>query len=356
MSETRKTKKAGALLNAEEVYLFSMQISMMLKAGILPADGVALLEAEAATDRERGLLAEMKSILELGTPFHAAMQATGCFPEHAVRMVRIGEDTGRLEQVLTALARYYQQEHELRENMRQAVVYPAWLAVVIGIVTFVLVTRVLPVFQQVLEQMGSGLSQWALNLMRLGAFSKVGAIVFTTLLVILAGYLFFSSRTEEGHERLRRFADHIFFRGALGVSVARERFASAVSLSLASGLNLNDALDRARLLVDEPNMMSKIDKCKSLVEEGVTFSSAVEQSGIFTGLEVGLISAGFRAGSSDEVMREISRRCHDQTEDIMSRLMSKIEPMLVIILVFVVGMLLLSVMIPLIAMMKSVGS
>ena len=143
-------KSKSGYLNAEELYLFSTQISLMIKAGILPVAGVALLEEEASSTRERVLLNTMRAVLEEGAPFYAAMEATGSFPEHALRMVQIGEDTGRLEQVLVALAQHYQQEHELRENIRQAVIYPAWLAVIIAVVTFVLVTRVLPVFQQVL--------------------------------------------------------------------------------------------------------------------------------------------------------------------------------------------------------------
>jgi type IV pilus assembly protein PilC len=356
MSTEITAKKPIIQLNAEEVYLFSLQISLMLKAGILPADGVALLEAEAASDRERKLLTEMKDILEQGEPFYAAMEATGGFPDHALKMVQIGEDTGRLEQVLAALTQHYQQEHELRENMRQAVVYPAWLAVIIGIVTFVLVTKVLPVFQQVLEQLGSGLSPWAASIMRLGVFSKEGAIVFALALAALTMYLFFSSRSPAGQERLRHQADVLLFRGALGTSVSRERFSSAISLSLASGLNLGDALDRAATLVDEEKMRGKIGQCKEFLEQGLTFASSVEKAAIFTGLEVGLISAGFKAGASESVMQELSRRCHNQTEEIMSRIMSRIEPILVIFLVVVVGMLLLSVMLPLLAMMNAIGS
>ena len=356
MTTEQMQKVPGGQLNAEEVYLFSLQVSLMLKAGILPADGVTLLEAEASTGREKQLLGAMKNVLEQGAPFYAAMEATGSFPEHALRMVQIGEDTGRLEQVLSALAQHYQQEHELREGIRQAVVYPAWLAVIIGIVTFVLVTRVLPVFQDVLEQLGSGISPWASSLMDLGIFSQQGAIVFAVVLAVIALYLFFNSRSPAGQERIRRLADILLFRGALGLSVSREQFSSAVSLSLASGLNLNDALDKAAVLVDDAKMAAKIEQCKTLLEQGSTFASSIEQAGIFSGLEIGLISAGFKAGAGDAVMTELSRRCHTQTQDIMSRIMSPIEPILVVFLVIVVGMLLLSVMLPLLAMMNAIGS
>ena len=356
MSEELRVTKQSAQLTAEEVSLFSLQISMMLKAGILPVDGVGLLEAEGVSDREKKLLSTMREVLEQGMPFYEAMEATTSFPEHAVRMVRIGEETGRLEQVLTSLAQHYQQEHELRENMRQAVMYPAWLSVVIAVVTFVLITEVLPVFQQVLEQMGSGLSPWAASLTQMGIFSEWGSIVFTIVLLALAAFLYINTRSTAGQERLRRFVDILFFRGLLSLSVAREQFASAISMSLASGLNLNEAMDRAMMLVDDSKMKVKIEQCKQLLEEGETFSHAVERSAIFSGLEIGLISAGFRAGASESVMQELSKRCHGQTEDIMSKIMARIEPILIVVLVLVVGMLLLSVMLPLVAMMNSIGS
>lgn len=350
------TKTEANMLTAEELSLFFLQVSLMLKSGILSVDGIALLEAEAASQREKSLLQAMRIVLERGEPLYAAMTAVGSFPDHARRMVQIGEETGRLEQVLTALTQYYQQEHELRQNMRQAVLYPAWLAVIIAVVTFVLVAKVLPAFQQVLEQLGSGLSPWAASLMRLGIFSKWGVIIFAALLLMAAFYLFINSRRPAGQEKLRRLADALFFRGALGLSAAREKFSSALALSLASGLNLNEALDKAHVLADDAAMRQNIEQCLGFLEQGLTFAAAVENAGIFKGLEVGLVAAGFRAGAGEAVMLELSRRFHRQTEEMLSQVMARIEPVLVILLVLVVGMLLLSVMLPLLAMMNAIGS
>ncbi len=349
------TNKQSNLLTAEELSMFFVQLSMMLKAGILPVDGISLLAADAASQREKLLLEKMGDELEIGAPLNAALAKAGCFPDHALKMVQIGEDTGRLEQVMAALANHYEQEHELRQSMRQVIVYPSWLAVIIAVVTFVLVTQVLPVFQQVLQQLGSDLSPWAASLLDLGVFSQQGAIVFAVLLLLLAAYLFINSRSVIGQERLRAMADKIFFRGKLGISVAREHFASAMSLSLASGLNINQALEKAQSLVADAKMKTAIDQCASLMEEGASFATAVEKTGIFSGLEVGLIATGFRSGSSENVMAELARRCHNQTEDILAKIMARIEPMLVVFLVVVVGMLLLSVMLPLLAMMNSIG-
>jgi type IV pilus assembly protein PilC len=192
--------------------------------------------------------------------------------------------------------------------------------------------------------------------MQFGVFSRNGAILFSLLLVAVAMFLYVSSRSPQGQERLRHLADALLFRGALGNSVSRERFSSAVALSLASGLSFDDALDKASLLVDEPKMVERITRCRQFLQEGITFSSAVEKAGIFGGLEIGLISAGFKAGESEAVMAELSRRCHNKTEDILSRIMSRIEPVLIVFLVVVVGMLLLSVMLPLLAMMNAIGS
>ncbi|MCL1976161.1 MAG: type II secretion system F family protein [Firmicutes bacterium] len=356
MEEHQKQGKRDSQLLADELSLFFMQLLLMLKAGILPVDAMTLLAQDSSSPRETRLLNRIHEILESGAPIHEALAAAECFPDHALRMVQVGEETGRLEQVLTALAQHYGQEHELRQNLRQAVSYPAWLAVIIGIVTFVLVTQVLPVFQQVLEQLGSSITPWAVSLMNMGVFSKEGAIILAAVLVALALFLFVSTRSPKGQERLRHILDKVLFRGTLGLSVARENFASVMALSLASGLTLSQGLEKARLLLAQDKLVNSIEKCGLLVEQGQTFAKAAETTGVFGGLETGLLAAGFKAGASDTVMLEIARRYHNQTEDILSGMMARLEPILIILLVLVVGMLLLSVMLPMLAMMNSIGA
>ncbi|MCL1816732.1 MAG: type II secretion system F family protein [Clostridiales bacterium] len=350
-----ENKKQGGQLSADEISLFFMQLQLMLKAGILLVDAIALLGQDSSSQREKRLLSHIHNVLEGGMPLYKALEAAACFPEHALRMVQVGEETGRLEQVLAALSQYYGQEHELRQSLRQAVAYPAWLAIIIGAVTFVLVTQVLPIFQQVLGQLGSSITPWAASLMNLGIFSKRGAIILAIVLLALALYLFISTRSPQGQQKLRRLLDTILFRGALGLSVARENFASALALSLASGLSLAQGLEKAQLLLAKDKLADKIAQCGQLLEQGLTFAKAAEDAGVFGGLETGLLAAGFKAGAGDTVMLELANRYHNQTEGILSSMMARLEPILVILLVLVVGMLLLSVMLPLLAMMNAIG-
>lgn len=356
MEKQQKQGKRDSQLLADELSLFFLQLTLMLKAGILPVDAIGLLAQDSSSLRETRLLGRIQEILEGGLPLYEALTATECFPEHALRMVQVGEETGRLEQVLTALSQHYGQEHELRQSLRQAVNYPAWLAVIIGAVTFVLVTQVLPVFQQVLEQLGSSITPWAASLMRFGLFSKQGAIILAAILLALAIFLFVSTRSPQGQQRLRYILDTLLFRGSLGLSVARENFASVMALSLASGLTLEQGLEKARLMLAQNKLDKNIEQCGYFMEQGQTFAKAAENAGVFGGLETGLLAAGFKAGASDTVMLELARRYHNQTEDILFRIMARLEPILVILLVLVVGMLLLSVMLPLLAMMNAIGA
>lgn len=355
MERDKKRNNKEGILFADELSLFFMQISLMLKAGILPIDAMSLLEHDSSLEREIKLLSGVRQALEDGQPLYAALNATASFPDHALRMVQVGEETGRLEQVLEVLSQHYQREYELKQSLRRAVVYPAWMAAIIAAVTFVLVTQVLPVFQRILQQLGSGLTPWAASLMHLGSLSRQGAIILAVLLLVLTLFLFAASRTHKGQERLRRLMDRILFRGALGLSVGRENFASAMALSLASGLNLSQALEKAILLMGDDKLKQNIEQCALLLEQGNTLSQAAERAGIFGGLEAGLLAAGSKAGAEDTVMLELARRYHDKTEDILSGMMARLEPLLVILLVLVVGMLLLSVMLPLLSMMNTIG-
>lgn len=351
------SQKNMQALSADEMALFFRQTSLLLKAGIKPADSVSIMLADAGNSREKALLERMERVLEIGSPLSMALEEAGAFSAYAIQMVRVGEETGRMEQVLDALSAYYSQEFELGQSMRRVVAYPVVLAVIIAAVTFLLITKVLPVFQQVLGELGSGIAPWAATLMQLGVFSETGAVVLAVLLLAAVIVIFALSRSSQGQQRLRSLADKLLLRGKLGQSVSRQRFASAMSLRLASGAEVTSAVEKSRELMEDGDpMVEKIDACLVLLNQGIPFPSAVEQTDIFTGMEAGLLAAGFRAGETETVMSELAARCHNQTEDLLGRLLGRVEPVLILFLALSVGLVLLSVMLPLLSMMSAIGA
>lgn len=338
-------------LTDDELAVFCYQLGLMVRSGIGSEESLAILEGDARDARARALLEQARSGLLDGLPLSGALERTGAFPDYLLRMLEIGQAAGRLEEVLWALSRYYTRQAETARTLRRAVAYPAVMAVLIAVVFLVLVARVLPVFQQVSAQLGVSLSPVAAALLRLGAAGKYVSAVFCALLALCAVLLLYLFRSRRG----AALAGRAFSGTASAKALDRSRFASVLSLMLSSGLSLDEALERARALLSASALAPALERCAGLMEQGTPFPRAVEACGIFSGLEAGLLGAGFRAGASDKAMEELSRRCQEEADERLSALLARFEYALVAVLCLAVGLVLLSVMLPLLGVLSAIG-
>lgn len=344
-------KKPNKSLTDDELAVFCYQLGLMVRSGIGSEESLAILEGDARDARARTLLEQARSGLLDGLPLSGALERTGAFPDYLLRMLEIGQAAGRLEEVLWALSRYYTRQAETARTLRRAVAYPAVMAVLIAVVFLVLVARVLPVFQQVSAQLGVSLSPVAAALLRLGAAGKTISAVLCALLALCAVLLLFLFRSSRG----AALAGRAFSGTASAKALDRSRFATVLSLMLSSGLPLDEALGRARALLSASALAPALERCAGLMEQGTPFPRAVEECGVFSGLEAGLLSAGFRAGASDKAMEELARRCQEEADERLSALLARFEYALVAVLCLAVGLVLLSVMLPLLGVLSAIG-
>lgn len=347
----KQPEKKTALLSADELSVFCYQLSLMVEAGVGSEEGVALMAEDARDAGERALLTALRQVLEDGAPLSRALEESGAFPDYLVRMVEIGQASGRLDQVLRALAGYYTRESETRESLRRAVAYPAVMAVLIAVVFLVLVSRVLPVFQQVFAQLGVGLSPLAQGLLQFGSVSKYVAGVLAVVLAAGAVAMLVLFRSQRGGAVF----GSLFSKTAPSRAVDRSRFASVMALMLSSGLPLDEAMSRACQLLEHSALFPALAACRAAMEGGASFPKAAEACGIFSGLQAGLLSAGFRSGVSDQAMEELARRCQSEADTLLSRMLSRFEYGLVAVLCLAVGLVLLSVMLPLLGVLSAIG-
>jgi type IV pilus assembly protein PilC len=158
----------------------------------------------------------------------------------------------------------------------------------------------------------------------------------------------------------RSFAGKLFrsmgaFR-TISENIARARFASGMSLALSSGLDIDRGLTLVAALSDHPVLSPKITQCQQLIMEGTDFAKAVSDTGIFSGVYARMLSVGFKTGSTDEVMEKIARQYETEIETKIQNTIAVIEPTLVAVLSIIVGIILLSVMLPLAGIMANLGT
>ena len=329
------------LLSNEEIASFCSQAAMLFQAGIPPVEGMAILQSDAQSPEGKAIFEEILTVCRQGESFHKALEATKVFPDYCLHMIALGEESGNLDVCMSSLADYYEKEDAIAGSIRDAVTYPFIMIAMMAAVIVVLVSRVMPIFEQVYIELGSEMTGFAASLLRLGNHLNRYSFIFVSILCILLLLYLFATRTQTG----KRFYE----------SVACERFASGMALTLSSGMDTYSSLDMVAALVGNEKMKQKILSCKEAINAGANFAEALTGAGIFNHLYSQMVSVGFRSGNVDVVLKKIADRYEENTNRRLQSIIAILEPTLVIILSVIVGLILLSVILPLMGIMTSIG-
>jgi len=343
------------MLSNIEVSAFCAQIAMVMRAGIPVSEGVAIMAEDVRTPHGKLMLEGIAAELETGSPFYMALKAAGSFPRYVVDMTEIGEKTGKLDDVMNSLGAYYEREEAVSKNIRNAITYPMVMVAMMLVVITVLIVNVLPVFNEVFIQLGSEMSEFSVGMMEAGQVIARYSYVFVGILALIFAGILALKYTKAGAGLWRRFKLSFFVTKKPMEKLAAGRFASVMAMTLSSGLDVDQSLDMAQQLVDNPGIAEKISKCRGLMAAGSSFSTAIVDVGLFSGIYARMISVGFKTGSVDTVMTRIAEMFDEEVQTRIGNTIAVLEPTLVAVLSVIMGTILLSVMAPLMGIMTSIG-
>lgn len=344
-------KTRNEALSNLEISAFCEQMAMILKAGISVMEGISIMKEDAQNPAEKELLEKIyEKVQETGT-LSPALEETGVFPEYICKMTQIGEETGTLDDVLVSLERYYERQEAISRSIRSALTYPLIMIGMMALVIVVLLTRVMPVFQQVFRQLGMEMSGFSRGALLLGNALSRYAVVFVAIIVILAVWFVWLVKTEKGRVKLESLGQRFKFTREISDKMAICRFTGGLSLTLKSGLTPERGLELAEELNENRYFGEKIASCKKMMDEGANLSDAFRQANIFTGVYARIADLAGRTGRMDEKMGELSDQIEDEIDEKIGSFISMLEPTLVILLSLIVGTILLSVMLPLLGIL-----
>lgn len=347
-------KKMKALSNAE-ITTFCGQLSLLINAGITPVESIQILLKDIDNPKGKELLEDILSNTSEGLSFSEALDKTNTFPSYFIHMVSLGEESGNLDIVLNNLSDYYEHEDTIASSIRNALRYPLIMLIMMSIVITVLLTKVLPIFQQVFSQLGSELTGFAKRFMIIGNLLNQLSVAILIIIIFLFILYFIVSNTQKGQEVFNYLLTYSPFTKKFYLNIAYGRFASGLAMTLSSGLDTFHSLDLVSNLIDNTIMKEKIENCRRSLQDNAGFPEALKEAGIFSNLYLQMISVGFRTGNIDDVMSKIATQYDSDTEEKLHTFLSSLEPTLVIIFSFIVGLILLSVIMPLIGIMSSIS-
>ena len=342
-------------LDSLGVSAFCESMAMMVQSGIQMDEAVALLRSGGGQSGplEQGI-AVMQEQTEAGTGLAAAMDATGIFPEYAIRMVTAGESAGRLEDVLFQLARYYEDQKTMTDKLKNAVIYPVAMLAIIIVVLVVMLTMVLPAFTDVYDSLTGSLTassyayvRWAYIL----CWAALAVMVALALALLLGFGIWNTKKRNIVEAALRRIPACASILEGLGMF----RFTAALSTFLSSGEMQDIAVAESRKMVGCKPVEEKIDRCVSRMGKGYGIAQAAYDERLFEPVYGRMLLAGERSGSLESVLHKLTNLLEEHCASLVDRLVGIVDPVLSGVLMLAVGLSLLSVMLPLIGMMNSIG-
>lgn len=342
-------------LTDRELSAFSGQLALILHSGISLLEGISILKEDTPEKDGGSILAQVYETLDETGDFTLALKDSGFFPDYFLKMTEIGEKSGTLEEVMESLSRYYANQDALLHNIRDALTYPLVLLGMLTAVLAVLITQVMPVFADVFDQLGIAMSGMAQTVFRMGGLLQKIAAVLLILVIAAAAFALYATRSSKGKEFLLEIFRRIPLSRRVLMQIARSRFSHALALSLHSGLDMNESFSLAAELTDRQLLNDNLTKAGALLEQGNDFGETLRESGIFSGLDARLVSIGFRTGSAETALMQISENSQQEAEETIQQAVGAIEPTLTAFLSILTGIILVSVMLPLLGVMANIG-
>ena len=339
-------------LNNRELFQFCEQFSIILRSGTSAIEGLAILNDDSQTERGKEILTFLyKDMEESGSLAHA-MEQSGAFPASAAAYVRTGEETGCLDEVMKGLSAFYAKEIQITDQIQSAVAYPLVMLGMMTAVIVILLVKVLPVFRQVFRQLGLEMSGISGALLGIGETLSHYSTAFLVLLAAMIGFILFLVLHPKGQELIRKIVCRFPGTKEIPVNLDYSRLCQCISLGIRSGLSPELCVELAGAVVSQTETREKLASIQKQLAEGYGFTEAITESGLFKAMELRLISLGFQAGASDEVMEKLAEQYEEKSTDSVSHIVSILEPTIVIVLSILVGLVLLSVMMPLLGLLS----
>lgn len=351
--EQEKTKYK--MLSAEELFAFADEMSMMIESGISAIEGLTLMLEESDVEEEKKLLSDMRDTMYDTGSFSMAVEQIKVFPEYFCYMLRMGEQTGKTDEVLRSLARHYNREYEIAKAIKSAVSYPLLMVTMMLIIIVVLVTQIMPIFEKVFIQLGTSMGGISGGILEIGKFLGQYAAVFFIALVVVAGVGIYLVKSEKGKAFLVKLCSKNKTFYSIYNKIEVSRFASGMAMTISSGMDMTQALEMAGGLVKSEDFKEKLTVCKKQLQDTMDIGNAFSESHIFSGLYGKMAILAAKTGNLEQVMEKVADTYQNEADEEIHRLIAVVEPTLVIVLSVVVGMILLSVMLPLLSIMAGMN-
>ena len=340
-----------------ELTAFCRQFSIMLNTHIPILDCLDILKNQTYSSYFRSILSVIYDEVKGGTLLSDALEKQKkVFPDFFRSMVKVGELSGKLDDVFRSLSDYYEKDADLRRKLKSALSYPIMLAVMaLGIVILMLAV-VIPTFRETLAKLEVEITGLTAVVYAISDFLLNYWSVLLVGLIVVGFLLFAVSRTEFVGYYVDVLKLKLPVLKTVQLNMITSRFARALSLLLSSGMDLNEALYATEIVIGNRYLLDRFRKASEAVRSGMTLTNAFESFNLFPSMMIQMVTVGEKTNALSDVLTRSCNFFDAQVETTLTSVTNKIQPIMLVIMGAVIGTLFIAVYSPMISIMSGLGA
>lgn len=343
-------------IKLDDLVIFSRQLATMVNSGIPLIEAIDILGLQVEKPDFRKVLLKVKNDIETGSSLSEAMAVhPNIFSPLYINMVRAGESSGLLDEILDRLSGYLEKAAALARKIRSSLIYPAVVVSMAALITLILILKVIPTFKGIFETLGGTLP---LPTRILIAFSDLVRTMFVYIVAVLVvAVILFGRfiRTDKGRLMFDRFCLKAPVFGVMFQKVAIAKFARTLSTLTKSGVPILISLEIVSKTAGNKVLELAINEVRKGVREGEMIAGPLSKTGLFPPMVVRMIAVGEKTGKLENMLSKIADFYEEQVDAAVSGLTSLIEPLIIAFLGIVIGGIVIAMFLPIFKITELLG-
>jgi len=351
----RKIKKKKVKI--DELVIFSRQLATMVNAGIPLVTALDILAEQIESPVFSQVVSKIRDDVETGSSLSEALaKHMNIFSSLFVNMVRAGESSGMLDEILDRLAGYLEKTSALQKKIKAALVYPAAVTLMAIAITVFLLVKVVPVFGDIYTGFGAKLPTPTQIMLNVSDFLRNYFYVAIGLIVLGIFLLKRYGKTEKGKMVLDKVKLKMPIFGPLARKVAVGKFTRTLSTLIRSGVPILSSLEIVSKTSGNRVIEAAVESVRANVKEGEPIADPLARSGVFPPMVVRMVSVGEQTGELEKMMTKVADFYDEQVDAAVTALTSLIEPLIIAFLGIVIGGIVICMFLPILKITTLVGS
>jgi len=334
-------------ISLDDLVVFSRQIATMIDSGISLVQSLSILSEQMEKKVMRTVIQAIKQDIEGGLSFHESLSKhPTVFPEIFISMVKAGETSGMLDEILERLASYMEKAASLRRKVISSLIYPAVIVAMAVVITAVLLLKVVPTFKGIFDILGGQLPLPTRVLISVSELLR-----YNFLYMVIAGIVFLFLlrhyyRSEKGRYIVDKNLLKIPIFGELAMKVSVVKFSRTLSTLVKSGVPILNSLEIVSKTAGNKVVEKAVISARTSIKEGEPIVEPLSKSGVFPPMVVRMIGVGEQTGELEKMLNKIADFYDEQVDAAVEGLTSLIEPVVIAFLGIVIGGIVIALFLP----------